>query len=199
MNPLPRLLFSVTLLLALPFGAFAQSGATGRIGVGTWKTEAEFRHVRVTRAGKVLYAADFAPGSPGWPYTRGEWEVKDNAYRQTDPGEDRRAYVGDPRWGDYTLTLQARKLDGQEGFLIFFRVRDLDHYSIWSLGGDDNTHDVLAQHSGSADGRLGPVLPGGIATGRWYDIRVSVQGAHIRCWLDDQLMHDVFVSPAPKS
>ena len=34
-------------------------------------------------------------------------------------------------------------------------------------------------------------MPGSIETGRWYDIRIEVKGANIRCFLDDKLIHDV--------
>ena len=34
-------------------------------------------------------------------------------------------------------------------------------------------------------------VPGKIETGRWYDIKIELQGARIRCWLDGQLIHDI--------
>ncbi|MCX6915440.1 MAG: hypothetical protein NT167_20745 [Verrucomicrobia bacterium] len=34
-------------------------------------------------------------------------------------------------------------------------------------------------------------MPGSIQTGRWYDIRIEVKGANVRCFLDDKLIHDV--------
>ena len=40
-------------------------------------------------------------------------------------------------------------------------------------------------------------VPGRIETGRWYDIRIEVQGAHIRCYLDGKLIHDF--SPSIKA
>lgn len=171
--------------------------AHGRIGLGTWKTQAEFRQVRVTSNDKALFIDDFSPGSAGWPYTHGEWAVQDGAYRQTDPSEDRRAYAGGLDWTDYTLTLQARKLGGQEGFLIFFRVADPDHYCVWALGGDGNTRTVLAKQVGTAATRLDPGGMCHIDSNRWYDLKVSVSGAHIRCWLDGKIIHDVVVQPLP--
>jgi alpha-L-arabinofuranosidase len=40
-------------------------------------------------------------------------------------------------------------------------------------------------------------VSGHIETGRWYDIRIEVRGARIRCYLDGQLLHDV--NPTVKS
>lgn len=34
-------------------------------------------------------------------------------------------------------------------------------------------------------------VPGRIETDRWYDIRIEVQGARVRCFLDGELIHDV--------
>ena len=40
-------------------------------------------------------------------------------------------------------------------------------------------------------------MPGSIETGRWYEIRIEVHGAQIRCYLDGKLIHDV--QPAMKA
>lgn len=161
----------------------------GRIGLGTWKTQADFRQVHVTQGRKSLYEADFASGSLGWPYTRGEWLVAGGVYRQLDLGEDRRAYVGDAAWTDYTLTLQARKLGGQEGFLIFFHVHNDSNYCVWAIGGDGNTHSVLAQQARYARTVLAPEAPCRVERDRWYDLKVNVAAGRIRCWLDGKFIH----------
>ncbi len=189
-------LLGAILFVLLNMSVSAQSAAHGRIGLGTWKTQAEFRQVSVNSGGKMLYVDDFRVGLTGWPITKGEWTVQDGMYSQMDMGEDRRAYVGDPQWSDYTLSLQARKLSGQEGFLIFFRVTDSDHYCVWALGGDGNTHYVLAKQVGKTGTRLAPTAASHIDAKRWYDIRVTVQGPRIRCWLDGALIHDVTVQPS---
>jgi len=40
-------------------------------------------------------------------------------------------------------------------------------------------------------------VPGSIETGRWYDIRIEVQGTRIRCYLDGKLIHDFEEKPLP--
>jgi alpha-L-arabinofuranosidase len=40
-------------------------------------------------------------------------------------------------------------------------------------------------------------VAGSIETGRWYDIRIEVRGARIRCYLDGQLIHDFEDAPMP--
>jgi alpha-L-arabinofuranosidase len=92
--------------------------ARGAVGLGTWETQAEFRNLKVVSAqGETLFAADFGQGAAGWRTVRGAWQATEGVYRQTELAQDCRAVAGDPAWTDYTITLQARKLGGAEGFL----------------------------------------------------------------------------------
>lgn len=155
----------------------------GMIGVGTWGTQAEFKDIQVTRAGRTLFAADFSRGMQGWTTTGGQWRVVNGALRQTGTEEDARALAGDPGWTDYTLTLKARKLGGKEGFLILFGAPGDATKSWWNLGGWDNT-----QHGLEAPGVASPTVPGKIETGRWYDIKIEVRGPTVKCYLDNKLV-----------
>jgi alpha-L-arabinofuranosidase len=158
----------------------------GMIGVGTWATQAEFKDIRVTKGDKTLFASDFSKNMKPWKTQKGKWAVRDGALRQTDMDHDCRAAVGDRTWTDYTLSLKARKISGNEGFLIMFQLHDIRTRCWWNLGGWGNrAHGI---EGASADC---PRVPGKIETGRWYDIRIELQGAKIRCYLDGKLIHDV--------
>ncbi|MCX7006575.1 MAG: alpha-L-arabinofuranosidase, partial [Kiritimatiellaeota bacterium] len=133
----------------------------GMIGVGTWNTQAEYKDIKVTQGDKVLFESDFSKGSKGWKLVGGEWKTVDGALRQTGHENGVRALVGKKEWKDYTLTLEARKISGGEGFLILF----------------------AAPNDKDADGT--------IETGRWYDIKIELQGPRIRCYLDGKLVHDL--------
>jgi len=163
----------------------------GAIGLGTWDTQAEFKDVQVTHGDQTLFAADFTAGAPGWRVVRGDWAVQDGTYRQTAGGTDLRSVAGDPAWTDYTYTLKARKLGGAEGFLILFRVRDDHNWLWWNLGGWGNVRHAIEKCVGGGKSLLGDAVPGQIETGRWYDLRIELQGPRIRCFLDGQLIHDV--------
>jgi alpha-L-arabinofuranosidase len=164
--------------------------AAGAVGVGTWATQAEFKDLKVSRGGQTLWSADLRQGTEGWSLHGGDWKVADGALRQTRRGQNIRAVAGDKGWTDYTFSLKARKLGGAEGFLILFRVGDENQKSWWNLGGWGNT-----RHAIEIGGEIGPGVPGRIETGRWYDIRVELEGRRIRCYLDGQLMHDVTPPP----
>ncbi len=167
--------------------------ATGAIGVGTWRTRAEFKDLKVVRGDQTLFASDFSGGTQGWRLHGGQWTAEDGVLRQQSPAENVRAFAGDKTWSDYTYTLKARKLGGDEGFLIPFLVQNEGAKSWWNIGGWGNTRHAV-ERQGVADDSV----PGSIETGRWYDIHIEVKDARIKCFLDGKLIHDLKPQP-PKS
>ncbi|BCM93944.1 extracellular exo-alpha-L-arabinofuranosidase [Abditibacteriota bacterium] len=155
----------------------------GLVGVGTWKTQAEFKDFKVVKNGQTLWNGDLSKGLEGWKTMRGQWAVKDGVLSQTGTDEDVRALWGDPSWTDYTFTVKARKTGGDEGFLISFGVPNDDTKSWWNIGGWGNT-----QHLLEAPDIVSEPVDGKVETGRWYDVRVEVKGATVRCFLDGQLV-----------
>jgi alpha-L-arabinofuranosidase len=165
----------------------------GDVGLGTWATQAEFKDVVVSSGEKtVSLKAD------GWKPARGDWKAADGAIGQSTLEENCRAIQGDPQWTDYTLSLKARKTGGKEGFLIFFHVRDDANLTWWNIGGWGNTSHCIEQTAGGAKSSIVEHVPGGVETGRWYDIRVAVKGGNVKCYLDGKLIHDVNY-PVPKT
>ena len=169
----------------------------GKVGVGTWGTQAEYRDVRVSAGGAPLFESDFSSGMKGWKPFKGRWEVQEGALRQTSGENDCRITTGSLSWENYTLTLRARKLGGAEGFLVLFLVRDDDNWIWWNLGGWGNTKHALEVCENGSKSILGNEVPGRIETGRWYDLRIELQGSRIRCFLDGKLVHDAVHSPRP--
>ncbi len=167
----------------------------GGIGMSTWNTQAEYKDIKVTQDDKVLLAHDFANGRQGWNTQGGNWQVKDGAFRQTADGNDRRAVAGDTSWTDYTYTLKARKISGDEGFLIMFQVQDRDNWAWWNIGGWGNSQHAIEQSAQGGKSTLGRAVRGQVETGRWYDVRVELKGARILCYLDGKLIHDVTPQP----
>ncbi len=159
---------------------------SGAIGVGTWRTQAEFKDVKVARGDETLFACNFADGTKGWNLQGGEWAAEGGTLQQKALADNIRAFAGDKGWNNYTYTLKARKLGGDEGFLIPFLVKDEEAKAWWNIGGWGNT-----RHAIEMDGITGNDVQGSIETGRWYDIRVELKGANVKCYLDGKLIHDV--------
>ncbi len=166
--------------------AATEQSRSGMVGVGTWRTQAEFKDIRVTHDGKTLFASDFSVGISGWKLAGGDWQVRDGALRQTGNGEGVKALAGDAKWTDYTLTLKARKISGNEGFLILFNNQNSEEKYWWNIGGWANS-----RHNLEGGGLPESSVPGRIETGRWYDIKVEIQGAKVTCSLDGKVIHRV--------
>ncbi len=166
----------------------------GMIGVGTWNTSAEFKDVKVTSPdGTRLFASDFSANSDAWKKLGdGDWSLDNGALLQKAEKEFVRALAGDKSWTDYTLTLKARKISGNEGFLVLFHIAGDNDRTWWNIGGWGNTANGV-ENGGTLDRK-----PGSVEAGRWYDIKVAVKGGHVKCYLDDQLIHDIdYESIAP--
>ncbi len=153
----------------------------GLVGVGTWRTQAEFKDIRVTQDGKVLFE-----GTKGWKFAGGDWKWDGDVLRQSGKGQDPRAYAGKKDWKDYTLSLKARKLGGAEGFLVTFAAPDEKSKSWWNIGGWGNS-----AHAVEMRGLDCARVPGAIEVNRWYDIKVELAGGRVRCYLDGKLIHDL--------
>ena len=168
---------------------------TGQIGVGTWAARAEFKDIRVERGRQVLYESDFSNNADGWLPEREQrsrnspWRTEEGAYRQDREGYAI-SYFGDDDWSNYTLSLKARKSSGNEGFLIVFGRKGGDRYW-WNLGGWGNTQHAIELNQTP----VGRPVRGRIEADRWYDVKIDLNGNHIRCYLDGELIHDVESTP----
>jgi len=118
-----------------------------------------------------------------WSHGIGTWELKDQVLAQTSRSTDCRTFAPSKEWTDYIYTVEARKVSGGEGFLILFRVEDKDHFYWWNIGGWNNTAHALE----TRPKRVFERKKGRVATGRWYQIKIKVEGSRIECYLDGEL------------
>jgi len=54
------------------------------------------------------------------------------------------------------------------------------------LGRWGDTDDAIEAAGGRIDSKSGHV-----ETGRWYDLKLTVSGNNVKCWLDGKMVHDV--------
>lgn len=155
----------------------------GMVGVGTYDTQAQFKDVRVTKNGKTLFASDFTKPLNNWKTLGGDWKTANGVLTQASDAKIARVLIGQPTWSDYTMTLAARKTGGNEGFLIVFGSPGGDSKVWWNLGGWGNRQHALEMPGGGATN-----VPGKIETGRWYQVKIELQGARVRCYLDGKLV-----------
>ncbi len=164
-----------------PLKPYVPSGA---VGVGTWATEAQFRNLAVTHNGQTLYATSPTTSLNDLNVWKGSWQVSNGILTQNAPGTAEIATLGNPSWTDYTYTLQARKLGGNEGFLILFHVKSRNTWVWWNIGGWTNSRTALNQSVKGGQSEFGQSAPSTIQTGKWYNIRIHCHGQSVVCYLD---------------
>ena len=88
--------------------------------------------------------------------------------------------------------MQARKTDGDEGFLLVFDHTGKQNYRWFNVAGWGNSqHAVEDIFNG---GKTQPASARGqIETGRWHTLKVEVRNDHIATYIDGEKVHDFTV------
>ena len=166
----------------------------GRIGFGTWNTSAEFRNLKVTSndGTRTLYTADFAAEPNHWTESGGTWTITDdNTWQQNGGGTPCVNVLNAYDFQNCTVELEARKIDGAEGFLLLFggsNDNPLTHYRV-NIGGWGNTQVAIEKAVNGGGEVKSDKTPFTIKTGQWYKLKlVMEEGVSVRCYIDDALV-----------
>jgi alpha-L-arabinofuranosidase len=182
----------VVLPLVITFtGGVANPLPHGAIGLGSWNTSVQYTNIVVTSNGVTLYQSDFVnSGTNGWRVYYGTWGVSSGVYQQTAITIDCRSTTGGTNWGNYTITLRARKVGGSEGFLILFNWLNDTNWTWWNIGGWNNTQTAVEQMVNGTKSTIGQSVSSSVQTGQWYDIRIVLNGTRIQCYLNNALVQE---------
>ncbi len=164
----------------------SSSAVHGTIGLGSWNTSVQYTNIVVTSNVATLYQSDFVnQGTNGWSVFNGTWSTSSGTYQQTAQITDcYSTYLANSstNWANYTITLQARKTGGAEGFLVMFNVLDNNNWTWWNIGGWSDTLDAIEQMVGGSKTTYAQVSQT-IALNTWYYIRIVVTGSRAQCYL----------------
>jgi alpha-L-arabinofuranosidase len=161
----------------------------GAIGVGSWNTSVQYTNIVVTSNGVVLYQSDFAgQGTNGWSVFNGTWSTNNGLYQQTAITTDCYSTYGNTNWANYTISLQARKVSGDEGFLILFNFLNDNNWTWWNVGGWNNTLDGVEQMVNGNKSTLAQVSQTAIANNTWYNITIVLNNSTVSCYLNGTLV-----------
>jgi alpha-L-arabinofuranosidase len=178
-----------------------QPAVQGRVGLGTWATQAEFKDFRITRndGSAVFYDADFVNRRTDWTLFAGAWSVtSEGAYRQSDTGTRRIAMMDKWMYNDCTIEVKAKKTGGSEGFLIVLGVPETNlnsHYQI-NIGGWNNAQTAIEQVTNGTGSIISEPAPFAVTNNRWYDIKIVVNGGNqMECYIDGEYIVGAAVNP----
>ena len=158
---------------------------SGRIGLGGWNTDNEYRELKVTLPDGRVIEADM---ERGWTPKGGTWSAADGTLSQEGPGVMRWSIWDSPEeFSDCSISVKARKKSGDEGFILYFGMQGETGY-VLNIGGWGNQTTAFQRMVGADM----PQIPNNIAqqveTGRWYDIRIDIHGDSFTYSLDGKRM-----------
>lgn len=157
-----------------------------RVGIGTWNTQSLFADIKAT-------AGDFALSASGkkaedFTLCDTTWQAQADGMLQTGSGTPVTAVVNTQLTGTrYSVSVRAKKVSGNEGFLLLFNYVDKDNYCCFNVGGWGNSATGFEQILAGGKTALKNV-GSKIETGRWYDIRVDVDGNKVSGYIDNELI-----------
>lgn len=177
----------------------APEDLSGKVGLGTWYTSAEFDNVKVTdnKTGLTIAQDTFSLPTFWWNWIEisdGDWQEGKGKLTQAQyeiPYQElgSSALFGKYSWSNYTYTFEATKLQGSEGFYIPFLVEEDGDCFYWNIGGWDNTKSGLQRiENGAKTGGLpGTMSDFTVKEGVTYQIKIVVDGTNIKGYIDDEL------------
>jgi len=132
-----------------------------------------------------------------WNKKRGDWFLVEGMLAQNDGNVFSLITVGKKAWKGFKLHIKAKKISGREGFVIGVKLKKSGEALVWNIGAANNTISVLQTYLNLISMR-GPTVKYQNIPGTqkrftadedvWYDIKVVVKGATLKCYLNDQLM-----------
>ncbi len=180
----------------------ATDGKPLQVGVSTWNTSATFKDPVLFVDGEQVALPDITEwsstqitppqreGGPRRIRAMQQWSVDAEEGSVTSPG-----------WGEgqkwmcpleqtsrrYSYRVKARKDEGVEGFLAVFNYQNERNFDWFNVGGWGNTNNSIEQ---SVDGGRVTLNEEEVAfeveDGRWYEMRVDVDGDSIVAYVDGE-------------
>lgn len=174
----------------------SQSAIGGTVGIGNWASAAEFKDISIVdniRRRTIYDVNDEAASIKDWKRYGGVWHKRGAVITQSSLGQNVRAVLDNEKdmedVKDYTFSFKARKIKGDEGFLVMFAVKGDEFYS-WNIGGYTNTLSCVERGTIKARTIACDIKPIHIESGKWYDVKVLVSKNCYTCILNGEVIHE---------
>ena len=173
-------------------------GDAARFALSSWSTSVKYDNLIVKSTTETLYENDFTNESlTDWTDNGGTWKINNGQLCQTSTTMNGSLFTlqNIPLGNNYTIELDATKVAGAEGFLIGFNVADSQNYCWWNIGGWGNTRSQIEQSIGNYKKSVGDGVDKVLQIGKTYHLRIIVNGTNVKCYIDNELIHNVDITP----
>ncbi|MDE0484957.1 MAG: DUF1080 domain-containing protein [Candidatus Poribacteria bacterium] len=139
-------------------------------------------------AGEQLW--NFDSHADGWTVANGNWSLSDGVYKLATGAQAEHSLVGETTWEDYTIETKIR-LDSGNWAGIAFRAKSEMEYYVFYMNVPNNITELWRHKTGSWTARDNlKQFPGKnvkIENGKWFDMKVVVEGDSMAVWIDGEL------------
>lgn len=118
---------------------------------------------------------------------------------QSQKGIDAFAILKNREFEDCTIELKAKKISGTEGFRIVFGGTDPNNYFMADMGSHTNESVIFREVNDEGSISLFDYRnTTSIKAHQWYTVRIEIEGAHWKCFLNDELQYEYTYAPKKK-
>jgi alpha-L-arabinofuranosidase len=125
-----------------------------------------------------------------WKSVLGIWDVNNgNIIQRDDTKRPALIIAKDFHHSSYTLSLKARKINGKEGFIIYFHFQRGNRFIAWNIGGWNNKMSAIEYDSRMRDQYLRDTITNDVInTDQWYNIKLVIDGLNFSGYINDELV-----------
>lgn len=156
--------------------------AAGTIGLGSYATQCDYRNVTITTADGKTQTVDLSQLNQ----LRGTWKAEGGVISQTSNEQLTMALLNGFSSNDYTLSLQARKTGGLEGFFIYYGMdaQGRNGYAANLAGWNNQTSAIQPIRGGRTNDVLGRQVRHTVENNKWYDVKIVVKPEQVTVSVD---------------
>lgn len=154
--------------------------------------------VLIAFATSLSFAGDqlwtFDSHADGWEVSNGTWGLNDGSYQLTLGAQAEHSLVGDTSWKNYTVEAKVRLDSGNWAGLIVRAKSEMEYY-VFYLNVPNNKTEFWRHKTGGWTARDNrgqlPAKNVTIANGKWFDMKVTVEGDTFSLTIDGEFQGEV--------
>ncbi len=172
---------------------------TGKFGLGSFKTSCEFKDLKIYNDKGELVFSDAFESLENWQIPgEGDWKAENGVLKQ----EDSKLFPSKILLNNLNLstgkvTLKAKRVEGEEGFVLFFNVNGDNRFMFCNYGAAGNKFSAI-QSWGNPENyavKEKSSTQGEIESDRWYDLTLILDKHTAEMYLDGVKVSDASVEP----